>query len=356
MKVNIALDQKLPWGLVGGVDFIFNKTLNNVGYQNLNRPGPIGNLSGTPDGRPVFSPFAEVDSQYDRIVLGYNIDQGYSYNATASLTKNFDNGFNGMMAYSYGDSYAVFDGTSSQNSSQWRGLYSVQGRNFDQPLTRSNFSQGSRFIAAMSYALNWNEAKNVRTTFSFFHESVQGQPYSYTYDDNRGSLTNEDSREFNLIFIPFNESQINLVDDGDRTAAAQWADLDQFIKNDEYLNANRGNYAERNSSRAPWQHVLDFKLLQDFTLYAGGKSHELQLTFDIFNFTNLLNRDWGRRAFVPSNSHLLNFEGFDDTAETEYVPTFSYSGNNDPNEGFTDDSGIQSSRWQMQVGVRYTFK
>ncbi len=355
LKVNVALDQKLPWGMIGNVDLIFNKTLNNVAYQNLNLPDSIGTLSGTPDNRPVFNRRSEVDDTYNRIIIGYNEDRGYSYNTTVSLTKPFDNGFQGTLAYSYGDSYAVFDGTSSQNSSQWRGLYAINGRNFDQRVTRSDFSQGSRIIAAASYRLDWNKERTAATTFSIFHESLQGEPFSYVYDD-RGALNNEDSREFNLIYIPADESEIILVDDGDRTAAQQWADLDDFIESDKYLRENRGGYAERNASRGPWNHILDFKLLQDFTLYTGGKSHELQLTFDIFNFTNLLNRDWGRRAFVSSNFQLIDFEGYDSSAEEDFVPTFTFGGVRDNDPSFTDDSGIQSSRWQMQVGLRYTFR
>ena len=92
---------------------------------------PTRKAYGTPDNRPIFDRRDEVDPTYGRILLGYNTTEGYSYNISAQLTKPFDNGFAGMIAYSYGDAYTVFDGTSSQNSSQWRGLHAVNGRNFD---------------------------------------------------------------------------------------------------------------------------------------------------------------------------------------------------------------------------------
>ena len=362
LKFNIALDQKLPGGIIGNLDFIYNKTLRDVAYQNLNVGPAIGNLEGTPDDRPVFNRRDEVNDDYGRVILGYNTDEGYAYNITGSLTKPFENGFFGTVAYSYGDAYKVFDGTSSQNSSQWRGLNSVGGRNFDQPLTRSDFSQGSRIIGALSYAFKWNQQGNLKTTVSLFHESIEGRPFSYIYNDG-GRLNNEDSRERNLIYIPASESDIILVDDGDRTAAQQWAELDEFIEANEYLRENRGSYAERNATRAPWQNVLDFKLLQDFSFFtANGKEHTMQLSLDVFNFSNLINSNWGRRYFVPSQFELLNFEGFEDDPATEKVeefrPTFTFDGvdDNDPGSNFIDDAGIQSSRWQMQVGVRYIFK
>jgi len=356
LKMNVALDQKLPWGMIGNLDFIYNKTLQDVAYQNINVGQPVGNLQGGPDDRPVFNRRDEVNDNYGRVILGYNTQEGSAFNATASLTKPFDNGFYGMVAYSYGDSYKVFDGTSSQNSSQWRGLASIGGRNFDQQLSRSDFSQGSRVIAQLAYGFDWNAGKNVRTTFSLFHESIQGQSYSYGYGDG-DDLKNEAGRNRELIYIPAQQSDINLVDDGDRSADAQWRELDEFISNDPYSSENRGGYAERNSNRAPWQNVMDFKILQDFTLYTGEKSHQMQLSFDIFNFTNLINKDWGRRRRVSSYYNLIEFDGFADdpaTTDFEYIPEFTFGGVDDVS--FIDDAGIQSSRWQMQIGLRYTFK
>ena len=360
-KANITVDQKLPWGMVGNLDIMYNKTIQNVAYQNLNLKPAVGALSGTPDTRPIYDRSDEVDPTYSRILLGYNTSEGYSYNVTATLTKPFDNGFSGMLAYSFGDAFAVFDGTSSQNSSQWRGLHSVQGRNFDQPLTRSDFSQGSRFIAGLSYGIFWNKGKNVKTTVSIFHESIAGQPYSYIYNDG-GRLTNEDSRERELIFIPASQNDIVLVDNG-TSPAEQWQILDKFISEDPYLSENRGKYAERNSNRAPWSHVMDLRVLQDFVIHTGKKDHTFQLSLDIYNFTNLLSDSWGRRRTVGSfgNFELLDFQGFqeDTNGDPTTVPTFSLNPSriNEENEPapFLDDAGIQSSRWQMQIGLRYIF-
>ena len=360
VKGNIAIDQKLPWGLIGNIDFIYNKTINNVAYQNVNLGRQIGTLTGTGDNRPIYNRRDEIDDTYSRVILGYNTSRGYSWNFTASVTKPFDNGFAGSFAYSYGNAKSVFDGTSSQNSSQWRGLHSVRGRNIDQPLTRSDFAQGSRFIGSVSYKVNWNKGKNVASTVSFFYEGIQGQPYSYTYND-RGGLTNEDSRERSLIYVPRDMNDIVLVESGGRTPEQQWTDLNAFIEGDSYLKGRRGQYAEHNAKRGPWSNVIDFKFLQDFTVYAGGKSHTFQFTLDIFNLTNLINNDWGRRRFVFSDFELLDFKGFQDdpnTGEATTTPTFAFGGvkNNDPSTDNIVDSGVASSRWQMQIGLRYIFK
>ncbi len=352
LKVNVALDHKLAGGLIANVDAIYNKTLNNVAYQNVNLRPSTTRLTGTGDNRLLYDRRDEIDPTYGRVLLGYNTSEGYTYNFTASITKPFTEGFSGSFAYSYGDSFSIFDGTSSQNSSQWRGLHSVDGRNVDQQLTRSDFSQGSRFIGTATFKRNW--IKNLATTISLFYEGQSGRPFTYIYNDN-GRLNNEDSRERALLYVPSGANDINLVEDGGRTPQQQWADLDQFIESDDYLSTRRGQYVERNSSRAPFSNVIDLKFLQDFNIHAGGKKHTLQLSIDVFNFTNLLNNSWGRRSFVSSSFQLLDFEGFQDDGTT---PEFSFRGvtNNDPAANNIDDRGIQSSRWQMQFGIRYIFK
>ncbi len=353
LKLNVALDHTLPGGIVANLDLLYNRTIRNVAYQNVNLKQSVENLTGTGDDRPYFDRRDEVDPSYGRIVLGYNTNEGYSYNATASLSKRFKDGLFASVAYSYGDAFAVFDGTSSQNSSQWRGLNSVGGRNFNQPLTRSSFSQGHRIIGTFSKKFYWNPGKNFGTTITMFYEGVSGQAYSYTYDDN-GNLNNEDSRERNLIYVPENESDIFLVDLPGATAAEQWEALDKFIEQDDHLSERRGRYAQRNASRAPFSSVIDMKIIQDFALTVGGKEQNFQVSLDVFNFTNLINAKWGRRYFVPQDFQLMDFAGFQDDSLT---PQFTFPGvrGNDPSNGNIDDRGIQSSRWQMQIGLRYTF-
>ncbi|MDP5172399.1 MAG: TonB-dependent receptor [Bacteroidia bacterium] len=379
LKFNVALDQKLPWGVIGNVDLIYNKTLNNVAYQNLNLTEPIYQLEGTGDNRPIYNRGSLVDPTYSQIFLGYNTSRGYSWNFTVSLSKPFTKGLSGTVAYSYGDSWAVFDGTSSQNSSQWRGLQTVQGRNVQQDATRSDFSQGHRMLGSLAYTFKWLKNDMLGTTFSLFYEGASGQPFSYIYDSfgANGELNGEDSRERSLIYVPVNQDDIffGVIDDRGTSsrnddivlpmpqdqADLMYASLNDFIENDPYLSSRRGQYAERNQSRSPFSHVLDARLMQDVSITLGKRTHKLQLTADVFNLTNLINPEWGRRYFVgnDANIELLDFIGYlnEPAAQGQYlqtqVPVFTFPGAPDFS---IDDSGIQSSRWQMQLGVRYIFQ
>ena len=49
----------------------------------------------------------------------------------------------------------------------------------------------------------------------------------------------------------------------------------------------------RNASREPWYHGLDARLAQDIPI-PGLKDHRLQITLDIVNFLNLINKEWGK--------------------------------------------------------------
>ncbi|MFC4723111.1 carboxypeptidase regulatory-like domain-containing protein [Geojedonia litorea] len=348
-KVNVAVDQKLPlWGLIVSADVIWNDNITDIYYQNLNLKGPVGFLNGA-DNRPFYNRGDRIDRAYQGIYLATNTGGGNSWNGALTIRKPYENGFAGQVSYSYGESNAIFDGTSSQNSSQWRNQQTVNGKNSNLPVSRSDFSQGHRISSNMSYEIKWND--NIKSTIGLFYNGSQGQPYSYTYRDGR-DLLNDDSRDNALIYVPASAGEITLRD---RTGSAagtadEWAILNDYINNDDYLKTRRGKYAERNGSRGPWSHIVDLKFLQDISFNAIKKTNTLQLSVDIFNFTNFLNKDWGRQTFAFGNTQILQTE----TAGPNPVFSLRESAiENGPTQ--YDDSGIQSSRWQMQVGLRYTF-
>ena len=167
---------------------------------------------------------------------------------------------------------------------------------------------------------------------------------------------NDDSRDNALFYVPANASEINLVDitDGSGntlfTAAQQWEALDDYISGNAYLDGKRGDYTERNGDRGRWSHQLDLKFIQDFSIVVGKKRHTLQLTADIYNFANFINKDWGTRWFSV-NTDVVDVVGGSGTPNPQFQfdPTFT------PRTDLVDDRGLQSSRWQAQVGLRYIF-
>jgi hypothetical protein len=248
------------------------------------------------------------------------------------------------------------DGQSSQNSSQWR-VPNVRGKN-DIDLATSDFSMGHRVVGFMSYKVDY--LKHFATTIGLYYNGQSGQLYSYGYADGGSKFLGEDNQALELMYVPTGQNDIhfNPIKDKDGnitvTEEQQWADLNAFIEGDPYLKTRRGMYAERNSSRTPFEHNFDLHFAQDFYINVAGKRNTLQLTFDVFNIGNLISSDFGRKYYVSSyygNYPLVNFNGFDADGTT---PKFQYT----PPKGDVwsiDDSGLTSSRWQGQIGIRYIF-
>jgi hypothetical protein len=377
MKLNLAIDRKLPGGLIATFEGIFTKNMNFVRYQNFQLKPSTRNLTGAgPDDRPLFNGVSAgfgddvVDPRYTGIYLASNTDEGYGYNFAFTLTKPFTNGFSGSASYSYGDSYSLFDGTSSQNSSQWRGFYNQNGRNNLIDAQRSTFAAGHRVFGQFAYEIDYPIAGGFggKSKLSLNLNGQTGGYFTYAIDASNFRFVDDGGFSDNeLFFVPNSFDQIPLVEleyDGQTySPEQQWELLDQFISNNDGLNDFRGDYVERNTAQLPFQFTLDLRFLQDFYIeMANGQRNTIQLSVDIFNFTNMLNPEWGIIRFAPSFGsyeivQLENNLGFPPGTRTtpEYTINPDLIEGRDPWDGNIDDFGLRSSRWQMQVGVRYIF-
>ena len=199
-------------------------------------------------------------------------------------------------------------------------------------------------------SFDYEYGKNFRTVLSFFYQGNSGQVFTYLVN---GDLNSDGSTGNDLRYVPKNTLDIKFVDflnsNGSvrYTAAQQSVAFDQFIGSDAYLNKTRGGYTERNGRSTPWEHVVDARLAQDFFIKAGEKRHALQLSFDIFNFTNLLNKEWGRQYSVGNQASTILSTVNRNPAATGRGYNFSI--------GQVPWSMNFGSRWQGQVGLRYTF-
>jgi len=111
----------------------------------------------------------------------------------------------------------------------------------------------------------------------------------------------------------------------------------------EYLQANIGRIADRNSIRNPFVTQIDVRVSQKLPSIRGQRA---ELTLDVFNAAALINHNWGAVVVVPAaNQTLLNVIGFDQAARE-----YRYRVN--PNFGRSVKSG---NRYQMQLGLRYQF-
>ncbi len=349
-RFNLAGDFKLPYGVTATLEGIYSKTINNIVYSDVNISGSTtsiaSGLSGGADTRPSYTGQRVNSGDFTNVILLDNSNKGYTYSLTAQLQKSFDNGFSAMVAYTNGKSTSVNDGTSSTALSNWEFVQVVNSAN-DPNLTTSIFDIRHRVIGTLGYSVSYGKDKLYSTGISVFYAGTSGQPFTYLYN---GDLNGDGAFSNDLIYIPRSADEIRLVpltSNGVTTSAAdQWTALDAFISQDEYLNSRRGQYAERNGARMPWQHQFDLRITQDLGVMVKGSKNRLQLTFDIFNFGNLLNKDWGRNYGVANQAYqLITYTTSNNGGFTFRAPTDNKAYN---------PSDI-ASRWQGQFGIRYIF-
>ena len=73
------------------------------------------------------------------------------------------------------------------------------------------------------------------------------------------------------------------------------------------------------------------------------------------NFANLISDKAGVQRYITNDAYqLIKFEGYAEDERGEWAPTFSYD-KEDGDIWNIDDSGVRSSRWQGQIGIRYIF-
>ena len=363
-RANIGVDQQLPWGVVGTFEVLYTKILNNALWKDVNVKPAFGNATGTPDNRPLYKTYKNgIDDQYGQIMLGDNTSKGYTYNLTAQFRKDFDFGLGASIAYNYGQAKSIFDGTSSQNSSQWNYLVSSPIPRNQAELGYSGFDQGHRIVGSLTWSKEY--LKHLKTSVGLFYSGQSGKRFSYIYNDEFGSFTSEAYKGPQLIYIPENENGIVLGDYNadtkeltvyDRNSTefqTMWAELDAYISQDDYLRERRGRYAEKNGSRLPWENIFDLKITQDLFVNVADRKQTLQLGIDIFNVGNMLNKDWGRMYSVyKGNVSLMKFERMQADKTT---PVFSFQRPTEDEPWGRKKGSLNSARWQAQVSIKYIF-
>ena len=142
-----------------------------------------------------------------------------------------------------------------------------------------------------------------------------------------------------------------------------WNELESFINQFDELKDQRGKISERYSLRQPWRNNLDVRITQDIP--TTGKQ-KLQISIDILNLMNMIDPSWGYQYFITNSSYsMLRFEGYVSQAEIN-AGLFGQEDLNKIKAGFVPDfrgntkEAIFSisdltSRWQMQLGIRYFF-
>ncbi len=366
-RANLAADKKLGSGFVSTLEVVFTKNINNAFYQNLNiSDNGESTVTLGPTTRPYWSK-QNLNTNFAQVIKLSNTNKGYSFSFTGQLQKTYSKGWAGSIAYTGGIATSLNDIPSSVALSNWRGVQTVNGLN-KLDLTTSNFNLGSRITGFISKELKY--LNHLATTFTLFYTGQSGQRLSYVYAATGSrNITGEDNSTTSMVYIPANQTEANFADiTNGKTASQQWVDYQAFVASNPYLQKHAGQNAERNGDHMPFENHFDVRISQDFLL----KNHKLQVFFDVVNVGALLNKDWGRSygagsypdGFYPITNSLFTpvvaAAKKDGVAFTPTVnnPAFLFNINNFTQIGndyrpyFVNSF---TSRWNSQIGVRYSF-
>lgn len=387
LKSSLAIDKKFAGDWVFTVEGSYSKDINAVYYANINlnetnaillnnggdkrlRYNTSLTTSLNTSNKYYAGGTSLSDPNIGTAILMKNTSKGYSYNLTARIQKTYGNLYVSA-AYTHGDARNTAE-TGSTASSLWSArAVSTDPNNANSAY--ASYRMPNRVIAMAAYKVSY--AKYFSTSFGAIFEAAPAGVTSYIYN---GDL-NGDGFSNDLMYIPKSANDISLINVGSynatthtgtttgsvtdpRTAAQTWTQLNNFINQDRYLAAHRGEVAKANAVVFPFYKKMDLNITQDISVKTGKHAedrHTLRLSLDIINLGNFLNKNWGI-VKMPAVNNFLKFEGI---AADGTTPLFSFPYADKDNQvpyttsfvNNVNNTANVAARWQMQFGVRYLF-
>jgi hypothetical protein len=368
-RTNIALDRKIPWGMVATGEYIYNRDLNDPLYVNANLPAAESAYTGV-DNRPRWVATAAfpvcaaagqvgpcftrlnnaVGNQVTNAFVIKNTNQNRSWNIAGSLSKAMTHGLSFRGGVTYGVSKSIIEPASTASSS-WGSGNPITFDPNNPGLGYSQNSPGKRVFLQASYShqyFGWGA-----TTVSAFYDGHTNGNTSYVF---AGDANGDTQSGNDLIYIPRDTSEMNFkpLTTGGKTysPADQAAAFEQLIEADSYLSSHRGQYAQRNAVFLPIVNRVDLSLSQDVFHSLAGRRHSGQIRLDITNFGNLLNHSWGVGQRIINNQILTSPTADASGRLTYNLQTFNGALITTP---LQTTAGI-SDVYVMMLSFRYTFQ
>ena len=367
-RSNIAVDQRLPWGLIGTVEYLYNADINGAYYINANLPvTPTSSFTG-PDSRPRWST-NRINSNITSAFVLKNQNVGSSYNIAASIERPFSSGFFAKAAYAYGSARNTIDPGSTAagtfNNNQ------ISGNPNNPGIGYGGGWSGHRAFLALTYSKKYFGFGQTGLSLVSEIRSIGNASYTLPFDLNGDGGNGND-----LIYIPRNAGEMNFQQYSVTSAgvvttvpaniartftvAEQTTAWDRYIEQDPYLSKNRGRYAERGALFLPTVFRSDFSITQDVFTNIRGQNNRIQIRADILNVGNLINKNWGTGQRAISTQPLVGGQNAAGTSAftipvggqplyrlrnigTELIP------------GTFQRTSDLSDVWRLQLGLRYIF-
>lgn len=375
LRASIAVDQELPLGLVGTVEAVYTRAMHQVSLRDLNLADPgtgpypgdlgyptdIGNrpIFGTPLRIPTrFGPLTpgRLWSDYGHVIEVGNESRNAALAVAAEVQRRFSDRLDLRLAYTYTraiDTRSLLYESAALNY----GMTPVRGHPTETEPRHAAFARPHRVLASVWTRLaGWGGGLDA----SLLYVGQSGTPYSYVFESDMNGdgfpgpgATAEAYND--LIFAPELLSQVP----GWPSTGIMLLDL---VKREPCLQEAVNGILARNVCRTPWSNRLDVRLAQSLPL-GGGR---VQLTGDLLNALNLLDRSWGLVQVAPAVVPILRVDrrvgcpGLDCSLRNELIWTYVGPRERDMTRGRTRAALpytplLPESQWRAQLGVRVEF-
>ncbi|MCC6410718.1 MAG: TonB-dependent receptor [Saprospiraceae bacterium] len=378
-KTNLAVDQKIPFGFIATAEFLFNQNVNSVRYFDANLE-PANRTFAGPDSRPRFPGSGlsggaqrnaiRVVNNVSRAAVMTTTDEGYYFGATVKLEYPVQRGLYGMFAYTYSQAKDLMS-AGSVASGSFTAAKSVVGNNI-LDLQYADQDLPNRMVGLLGYRIEYGNNVIGATQFSIGYvgetrgfNPANGIPTSRYSWSIAGDMNGDGVQNNDLLFVPENASDLTFATLELKNSAGQVVKtftpeqqrdaFEAFIKQDEYLSANRGQYAVRNGVLFPMLHRFDFSVVQEFGIKVAGKRNTLQFRVDILNAANMINDSWGVQKVLVTDRP-ISFSSVDANGVPRY--TMATQTINGQAELLRDTYVTGQSPfdvWNAQFGIRYIF-
>jgi hypothetical protein len=351
-RVSGSLDYNANLGPLGddwrlGVDMIWSRAKDALDWTDL-RSVASGTL---PDGRTRYQVLPGQGTTTNTDILLYNVDKGHSWNIVTRFNKRWDNGLRLQGSYTFQRARDFNPGTSSVAFSN----YTNSAAGIDPNSSAygiSNYQRDNAFRLVAGYDTNLFGDNNTR--FELFFNSQSGQRFSYTMADQASG--NNRSNVFGvvgtnnryLMYVP-NVSSATADSRVVYAPGFDFAGFQQLVQNSE-LNKYQGGIAPKNIGRTPRYNRIDLAVRQEVPFVFGGK---IELSADIENVLNMVNKDWGtiRQVAFPYYGTLVNV-----TCATAACTQYQFANRTGstvtaPTEGVN----LNGSLWAVRFGARVKF-
>jgi hypothetical protein len=350
LKIALGGDQRLPWGVVGTVDLLYTRGVAQFEERDVNLIPPSGFSSGE-GGRALYGTIDPADgvtepnrrnSAYGPVIKITNGSGDRAWSLAFQLQKQFGGGTSLSAAYAYTDAK---DRVSAPGDLAYDNLSAtpLDGTWEHRNLRPSIYGRPHKVTLVGTFDLP------LKLQLGLQYNAFSGDALTYVVlgDANADGLDNlfDHSRDNDAVYVPRGQGDITLADPAD------YPRLEEVIQEEPCLRHQRGRILQRNSCRQPWISSLDARLTKVLPTFHG---HALDVSADLFNVLNFVNRDWGLFRITEGGV------GNGNIGEANLLQLVGYDSAN--GRGIYNFLAPQlrhivpdASRWSLRLSARYIF-